>query len=132
MIEAGYSFTQHGVNALLEELYQLPQFELKAEADYMRSNFREWMTTRFELKPSQLHYLENMNEQTANLTATACSFALANNLPIYVEKPANSGKDEEEPVFKGIQAKTNLRAKSGSDGSAGVGGHVTISIAYQQ
>ncbi|MHA4894119.1 hypothetical protein ACXZ1K_05150 [Pedobacter sp. PWIIR3] len=128
---ATYAFTQSGVDALLQELYQLPKFELKAESETLKTNFREWLSDRFELKPSQLDYLNNMNAQTLKLTAASCSFALANQLPIYVEKPANESKDDDPPKLKEIMVSTNLKSKSANDGKWGAFGHVTVCIGYR-
>lgn len=129
LVETGKAFTQAGVDELLKELYQLPNFELQEEADAMAADFRQWVATRFDLKDNQQDYLKHLDDQTVKLTGNACGFALANRLPIYVEKPVNQTKDE-DPPFKNLRTSTNLRSKSAKDGSSAVGGHVTVEISY--
>ncbi len=128
---ATYAFTQTGVDALLQEIYDLPKFERNAEAEFMLSNFQDWMAAHFELKPSQLNFLKNLNAETLSLTAAACSFALANQLPIYLEKQAKITPDPEpEPPFKTLRTSSNLKSNSANDGSWSVSGYVTVSIGY--
>ncbi|MGY4383065.1 hypothetical protein ACVWYN_000084 [Pedobacter sp. UYP24] len=127
---ANYAFSQSGVDALLQEIYQLPKFELKAEAESMLLNFQEWMAARFDLKPSQLNFVKNLNAETLALTATACSFALANQLPIYLEKQVKETTNPETDPFKTLKTSSNLKSSSANDGSWVVSGYVTVSIGY--
>jgi hypothetical protein len=125
-----YPLSASGINEVMKDLQAIPQFELEAEAAKLNSNFKGWMAGHFELSPKQVAFLNGIDETTTTLTAQTCSFALANGLPIYLEK----GEKELIPGVKGqmkiIRAISNLNASSSSDGNVSVGGYVTIQINY--
>lgn len=129
-VVTSYPLSASGINEVMKDLQAIPQFELQAEAAKLSSNFKGWMAEHFELSSKQLTFLNAIDETTTLLTAQACSFALANGLPIYLEK----GDKELVPGVKGqmkiIRAISNLNAGSASDSSVSVGGYVTIQISY--
>jgi hypothetical protein len=125
-----YPLTASGINDVMKELQELPPFELKAEAALLAVNFKAWMAEHFELTAKQVGFLNAIDETTTTLTAQACSFALANGLPIYLEKGVKAMIEEEKPQMKIIRAISNLNANSSSDGNFSVGGYVTIQISY--
>lgn len=114
----------------MKELQQMPEFELQAEAGQLAADFKGWMAAHFELDAKQVQFLNAIDAATTTLTAQACSFALANRLPIYLEKGVKAMIEEEKPHMKVIRAMSNLSSKSGSDGNFSVGGYVTIQINY--
>jgi len=124
------SLTGAGITKLMNELQRMPQFELEAEANKLHTNFKSWMTSNFELNAKQNNFLNRIDETTTNLIAHACSFALANKLPIYLEKGEKTNVHEEKPQLKIIRAISNLTANSSSNGRAAAGGYVTIQISY--
>ena len=124
-----YPLTNEGVQQLLNELYELPQPELQAEADALSTDFRGWVIRHFDLTERQINYLNEMNQKTVDFTAAECSFAMENRLPILLDK-AEKLETNEDPPFKWGETKSNLTAGSGSDGRATVGGDVTIKISY--
>ncbi|MFP5080838.1 hypothetical protein [Pedobacter sp. JCM 36344] len=125
-----YPLTASGINDVMKNIQEMPPFELKAEAVELAADFKGWMAAHFELTAKQLVFLNGIDETTTTLTAQACSFALANGLPIYLEKGVKSMIEEEKPQMKIIRALSNLNANSGSDGNFSVGGYVTIQISY--
>jgi hypothetical protein len=125
-----YPLTATGINDVMKEIQELPEFELQAEAAQLAKNFKGWMAERFDLSAKQLVFLHGIDAATTTLTAQACSFALANRLPIYLEKGPKNVIEEEKPQMKIIRAMSNLSSNSGSDGKFSVGGYVTIQINY--
>ena len=125
-----YALDASGINEVMKDLQAIPQFELQAEAAELNSNFKGWMVEHFELSAKQLTFLNGIDETTTTLTAQACSFALANGLPIYLEKGSKAVVAQDKGQMKIIRAISNLNAGSGSDGSVSVGGYVTIQISY--
>jgi hypothetical protein len=130
LVANSYPLTASGINDAMNELQQMPQFELQAEADQLASDFKGWMAAHFELNAKQLVFLNAIDAATTTLTAQACSFALANRLPIYLEKGIKATIEEEKPQMKIIRATSNLSSNSNSDGKFSVGGYVTIQISY--
>jgi len=129
-VVSSYPLTASGINEVMKDLQAMPQFELEAEAAELKSNFKGWMAGRFELSPKQLTFLNGIDETTTTLTSQACSFALANGLPIYLEKGSKAVVAQEKGQMKIIRAISNLNAGSSSDGNVTVGGYVTIQISY--
>lgn len=130
MVANTYPFNANGINDAMKELQALPEFELQAEAAQLANNFKGWLSEHFELSAKQLDFLHGIDAATTTLTAQACSFALANRLPIYLEKGPKAIIEEEKPIMKIIRAMSNLNSSSGSDGKFSVGGYVTIQISY--
>ena len=130
LVVNSFPLTASGINDVMKELQELPRFELLAEAANLAADFKGWMTVHFQLNAKQLVFLNAIDEATTSLTAQACSFALANGLPIYLEKGVKAIIAEEEPQKKIIRTVSNLHSNSASNGESAVGGYVTIQINY--
>jgi hypothetical protein len=130
LVENSFPLTASGINDVMKELQEMPRFELLAEAANLAADFKGWMAAHFQLNAKQLVFLNAIDEATTNLTAQACSFALANGLPIYLEKGPKANIAEEEPQKKIIRTVSNLHSNSTSNGESAVGGYVTIQINY--
>ena len=130
LVVNSFPLTASGINDVMKELQEMPRFELLAEAANLAANFKGWMAEHFQLNAKQLVFLNAIDEATTTLTAQACSFALANGLPIYLEKGVKAIIAEEEPQKKIIRTVSNLHSNSASNGESAVGGYVTIQINY--
>jgi len=130
LVVNSFPLTASGINDVMKELQEMPRFELLAEAANLAADFKGWMAEHFQLNAKQLVFLNAIDEATTTLTAQACSFALANGLPIYLEKGVKAIIAEEEPQKKIIRTVSNLHSNSASNGESAVGGFVTIQINY--
>lgn len=130
LVVDSHPFTVQGVMDLTTETQRLPEFELQATASKVAANFKGYMAETFNLSAKQLEFLNRIDETTTSLISNACSFAIANRLPIYLEKGVKAIIEEEKPQLKIIRAISNLTSNSSSDGRCSAGGYVTIQISY--
>lgn len=130
LVVNSHPFTAQGIADVMTELHGLPEFELQAAAGTLLANFKGWMAQTFDLNAKQVDFLNKIDETTTSLISNACSFALANRLPIYLEKGVKAIIEEEKPQLKIIRAISNLTSNSSSDGRCSAGGYVTIQISY--
>lgn len=92
-----FPFTNVGAQQLIEELYDLPQPQLQIEADAAGDDFPAWLQSHFDLSPSQVQYLEQIDQAWIDNAAAETKHALENRLPVELNKQENtSGEDEEE------------------------------------
>ncbi|MES2828431.1 MAG: hypothetical protein V4687_09760 [Bacteroidota bacterium] len=131
LVENGKPFTQNGAEELLKTNSKLSEYELQLETAALRADFREYVATRFAMKDSQRNFLNNLDDQTVAHAATVCSIAMANRLPIFIEKPVSKRHDE-IPPFKTLSIVSNLRTESANDGSSAASGYVTVVISYAE
>ena len=119
--------TPAGFQALQTELYALPDSELHAESILIKYDFRNWIVTHFILEPSQVVFLDSLPASAITFLADSTSVAVANKLPIYLEK-------QESPIVpmgnKFIRPKDELEGTASADGSFTVSGQLTIEIGY--
>ncbi|MES2826676.1 MAG: hypothetical protein V4687_00910 [Bacteroidota bacterium] len=125
-----FPFTAQGVQDLLSHLYQLPQDELKAEAEGLSLDFRLWMLAHFQLAPSRVKFLNRIDNTTIAFAAMSCSLAIENRLPIILDKVLNQTKDE-DPPFKNLKVISTLTSSYGGTNPTGLTGDVTIRIRYE-
>lgn len=74
--------TPTGVQDKQDELYILPDSDLKIEAETIRTDFRVWMNDNFSLTPSQETYLDNLPDDFVHPLACDTSTAVGFRLPI--------------------------------------------------
>ena len=130
LVANSHPFTAQGVTDVTTELHGRSAFELLAAAAKVAANFKGFMAETFDLNTKQVEFLNGIDETTTSLIASACSFAIANSLPIYLEKGVKAIIEEEKPQLKIIRAISNLTSNSSSDGRCSAGGYVTIQISY--
>lgn len=90
-----YPLTSAGASQLLDELYALPQTELQLEADAAGADFPLWVKSHFELDPSQIDYLDNIDQQWIETAASETKSALENRSPITLKKDISKKSGEE-------------------------------------
>jgi hypothetical protein len=132
-----YTFTPNGLQRLLVFLYGLPDDELQAEAEALRLNFKAWMIRYFEFSPSQIAYLEQMEDVLARYFGTVCGFYVDARWPITLIKEEGSAGAAERlgdpPVWKIVRSEDVLNpdnARSISDTDPVVTGQLRIEIVY--
>lgn len=75
-------FTSEGVSQKIVELYNLPDAALALEADSVKNNFRQWMTSNFILDSTQVNYLNNLDDRATDYLGNQAAFYFVNRLPI--------------------------------------------------
>lgn len=120
-----HPFTPTGVAELQQDLYALDDAALAAEAAAIAADFVAWMDAHFDFAPGQLAFLQSVNLQVRQLIATQTSFAVGNRLPIILQKPELSAKDE-----KLIKPKSSLTADADGNGDYVASGELVIEISY--
>lgn len=88
---------QTGIKALLQLLYALPDSKLAIEVLALRTDFKQWIKTKFILNPDELDYLNELNKHFIEYVAIKSSNFLAQRKPIHfvvIEiKPENKTKN---------------------------------------
>jgi len=125
-----FPFTASGIQDLCDHLYQLPQADLKAEAEGLQLDFKLWMVAHFVLAPSQVKFLNGIDESTVAFMAMSCSLAMEHRLPILLDKIVNE-KGDEDPPFKNLKVISTLTSSHGGVNTTGLVGDVTIRIRYE-
>ncbi|RYY17103.1 MAG: hypothetical protein EOO04_25920 [Chitinophagaceae bacterium] len=130
-----YPFTQAGCLELQEELYELTNVELGAEADSLRENFTFWVEAHFVLAPSQVAYLNSLNSHLIEFMAYNGALAIANRLPINLVKPTSrsaAGDPEPDPEDdeKLIRPKSRIASTGNNQGGYEITGDLEIEILY--
>ena len=74
---------QKGIKALAEQLYALPDAKLVNEVLALRTGFKQWVCTKFELKPDELHYLNELSRDFIEYAAIKSSNFLAQRKAIH-------------------------------------------------
>lgn len=120
-------FTQAGVDQLLEDLYSLPASELKDQSILVHYDFKNWVFDRFDFTSAQIDFFYGLPEESISFMATNASFAIANKLPIVLEK-------EGTPIGlrgnKFIRPKSELSSSATENGSFEADGQLIIEIGY--
>ena len=124
-----FDLTPAGVQALLSELYQLPDAELQEKANAFAVDLKGQVAYYFILLPEQVAFLLAIDAQTTAFMASSVAIAVANRLPIRLEKPAQTTKRPDPPA-KVIETTPKITAGYGSDGEVIAEGEVVIVIRY--
>ena len=125
-----FDLTPAGVQALLAELYQLPDAVLQEKASAFAVDLKGQVANYFILLPEQVAFLLAIDAQTTAFMASSVAIAVANRLPIRLEKPAQTTKRPDPPV-KVIEPKPTITASYGSNGVVTADGEVVIVIRYE-
>mgnify|MGYP006148607529 FL=1 len=122
-----YPFTNAGFIALQQQLYQLDDQSLSAEANLIQTNFGQWLFSNFELSLKQQSFFSQLNPSAVSLYASETAFAVANRLTVTLDKN-DEDKDEDEQG-KIIWSVSSLNARSGIN-SFEPSGTLTFYIRY--
>ena len=122
-----FPFTPAGVAAMCQHFYQFPDAELKVESEELGEDFPLWVTEHFELKPSQVAYLDKIAPQVIDFMAANAEFAFGNRRPIILAK---EGEPDPEPESKLTKPKSKLAAVILPNGAFTAAGELVIEITY--
>ena len=78
-----FPLDQKGIKALAQLLYDLPDAKLANEVLTIRTDFKKWLCTKFELEPDELHYLNELNKHFIEYAAIKSSNFLAQRKAIH-------------------------------------------------
>lgn len=123
------SFTETGLQALLTELYALPNDVLSEHAAALKHQPKLWINGHFELDTDQLSFLQNMPVAMSNFLGEQGSFAIGHRLPITLIKSYDENKNGDKPdkLFDTI---SSLSLQTDGQGQPTAGGELTIAITY--
>lgn len=126
-------FTPAGVQALLSELYQLPQAKLQAEADEANQDFSAWLLKHFDFSASQIGFLHGLGAALVKYYGAITSFSLENRSAIILIKDETNKKIAgDEPVYKLIRSKDEKKEETASTAvKSGTEGMLTFEITYK-
>ena len=74
---------QKGIKALEQLLYALPDAKLANEVSALRTDFKQWVCKKFELKPDELDYLNELSRDFIEYAAIKSSNFLAQRKAIH-------------------------------------------------
>lgn len=122
-----FPFNAAGFQAIQQELYQLDDQLLEAEAEQIKHSFVDWVLARFELAQSQVDFFKRLEERYLIFIAEQTSFAVGNRLPVSLakEEPPATGDDQGKIIY----TKSSLTASQGPNGFE-AGGDLLFSISY--
>ena len=128
-----HEFSPAGLQALLAELYQLSDSELALEVAAILANFRSWLISRFNFEPSQIAYLEAIDNLfiVAAATATAQFIAARQAISLVKEEPVPTQKRKEEGEGKFIWIKKESNYRYAADTPYQTEDTLVFTIAYQ-
>lgn len=121
-----FPFNTEGAAALLQHLYSLAPAELLTEALAAEYDLTAWLIGHFELSPSQVAYLSQLDANMLHFMASNLSYALRYKLPVHLEKT----KDGDEGGTKLIETKPKMTAQATNSGSLVPDGELTFTISY--
>ncbi|PPK99385.1 hypothetical protein [Parapedobacter indicus] len=117
--------TPTGVQALLDELYALPDEQLQQEAQALAVDFSGWLSTHFELTAYQVQFIDDeLSASFISFVSSRVPFVMERRLPITYSVFKNPPEEEEEEWGKIVtttdnvsQASTSEAFTSGASGS---------------
>ena len=115
--------TTAGVQAKQDELYALSDPDLQIQADLIRSDFRNWISTNFVLDASQQTYLNNIDNDWISYNAQATALGISQRLPVLFEKNGSGS-------LKLVHSDHQINCGWSSNGLT-VTGNLAFSISYQ-
>lgn len=122
-----FPFTDAGVQALQDHLYQCTDEHLSAEEKLILLNFSKWVAKNFTLSTEQLLFIEEQDKKIIDFLATQTAIAIVNRLPVILLKPA-SKPDHELTDSKLIRPASNFSVSSDSPNQ--ITGALIIEITY--
>jgi len=121
--------TNSGFTAIQAELYIQSDAELNLQADEIKMDFIGWLIANFELQPSQIIFLSEVDPRVLSFIAAQTSFAVSHRLRIKLDKP-DSTSHAEKGKGKVMTSSNTLKALSDDQGDADGEGSLTIHIQY--
>ena len=118
--------TQAGAQAKQNELYALPDDQLITQANFIRSDFANWIKNNFILSAAQSSFLDGINTEWIQLAAANTGCAVQNRLSITLNAPPVP------PQYKSklVKHSSILSASIDTQGNLLVTGSLTFDISY--
>lgn len=92
-----FQLHENGIKELQQLLYALPDHKLAKEVFNLRTDFKQWLSTKFELTEQELDFLNQLNHQFLEYAAINSSNFLAERKPIQFSvvefKPDSNAND---------------------------------------
>ena len=77
-----FQLHQKGIQELQHKLYALPDSKLALEVLALRTDFKKWVKSKFELQPNELDFINELNPHFVEYAAIKSSNFLAQRKPI--------------------------------------------------
>jgi len=122
-----FPFTDSGVQALQNQLYQSTDNQLRTEGDLILLDFSKWLSKHFNLSDRQLLFIAKQDQKMIGFLATQTAIAIVNRLPVTLIKPI-SQPNNELADSKLIRPESNFSASSNSPSQ--INGKLIIEITY--
>jgi len=126
-----FSFDEPGVQMLISELYQLPDEQLKAEADALKTDYRRWMDNHFILAATQLAFLARIDDRFINQAALQTSTFLIARLPIRLVKATGADTAGKTSEGKIVDLDKKSSSRYSDEGGFEEGETLVYTISYQ-
>ncbi|ASS47639.1 MAG: hypothetical protein A3D31_17595 [Candidatus Fluviicola riflensis] len=124
-----YPLTALGVAELLKKLYALPNNELNIEALAIKANFRNWVSTHFELAEMQLSYLNSMPDNSVQYFGDQCWFCFIHRLDITLDYPSAQSQTR---VGKWTGGSSSTKLITNNEGNEEPSGSFSFSMIYRE
>jgi hypothetical protein len=125
-----FPFNEAGFIALQEELYQLSDDLLTAQAKQIETTFENWVMTNFELSQSQIDFMKNLDQRYLGFMASQTSFAVGNRLPVSLAKEDPPASTDEQGKI--VYTKSSLTASNAQPTGFVAGGDLLFMITYKR
>lgn len=108
--------TPTGVQALLDDLYALPDAQLQQEAQALALNFSGWLSSHFELTAHQEQFIDHeLSTSFISFVSSRVPFVMERRLPITYSAFKKPPAEEEEEWGKIITTTDNVSQASTSE-----------------
>lgn len=110
---AKYPFNPAGVLLWQADLLAEGASTRNAEASLVESSLYSFVPLRFTLEPGQVAFLDSLPPALCHLWATQIAYAIREQLPIELVKPAQNPADEDDESAKFIEAESRAGSQAG-------------------
>jgi hypothetical protein len=125
-----YPLNALGVAELLKKLYALSDDELEIQALAIKANFRNWVSTNFELSEIQINYLNSIPNNSAQYFGDQCWFCFIHRLNITLDYP--SAPSSMSRVGKWTGGTSTTKLITNNEGNEEASGSFSFSMIYRQ
>jgi hypothetical protein len=123
-----YPLSTKGVADLIESLYSLPDDELYAEANSIKSDFRGWVERHFSLSDLQKAYLKLIPQNSVIYFGDQCWFCFINRLKITLDYPS---PPQPTGLGKWTEGKSSTKLIVNDGGGSEASGELNFTMVYR-